>query len=34
MGDKDPRKAHNVVQAMLTMSEIEIEGLRRAYEQD
>jgi len=34
LGDKDPRKAHNVMQAMLQMSKIDIAGLRRAYEQE
>ncbi len=34
MGDKDPVKAQNVMQAMLKMSKIDIEGLRRAYEQE
>jgi predicted 3-demethylubiquinone-9 3-methyltransferase (glyoxalase superfamily) len=31
--DRDPQKSRNVVQAMLQMSKIEIETLRRAYEQ-
>jgi predicted 3-demethylubiquinone-9 3-methyltransferase (glyoxalase superfamily) len=31
--DEDPRKAGNVMQAMLKMSKIDIETLRRAYEQ-
>jgi predicted 3-demethylubiquinone-9 3-methyltransferase (glyoxalase superfamily) len=31
--DKDPRKAQNVMQAMLQMSKIDIATLRRAYEQ-
>jgi predicted 3-demethylubiquinone-9 3-methyltransferase (glyoxalase superfamily) len=31
--DEDPRKAGNVMQAMLQMSKIDIAGLRRAYEQ-
>ena len=33
LGDKDPRRAQNVMQAMLQMTKIDIEGLRRAYEQ-
>lgn len=33
MGDPDPRKAQNVVQAMLQMSKIDIAGLQRAYDQ-
>ena len=33
LGDPDPRKARNVMQAMLQMSKIDIAGLRRAYEQ-
>ena len=33
LGDKDPQKAQNVMQAMLQMTKIDIEGLRRAYEQ-
>ena len=33
LGDKDPRKAQNVMQAMLQMKKIDIAGLRRAYEQ-
>ena len=32
MGDKDPEKSKRVMQAMLKMDKIEIEGLRRAYE--
>ena len=32
LGDEDPEKAKRVMQAMLQMSKIEIEGLRRAYE--
>jgi predicted 3-demethylubiquinone-9 3-methyltransferase (glyoxalase superfamily) len=32
MGDKDPEKAKRVVQAMLQMNKIDIEGLKRAYE--
>jgi predicted 3-demethylubiquinone-9 3-methyltransferase (glyoxalase superfamily) len=31
--DEDPRKSRNVMQAMLQMSKIDIETLRRAYEQ-
>jgi predicted 3-demethylubiquinone-9 3-methyltransferase (glyoxalase superfamily) len=31
--DKDPRKSQNVMQAMLQMSKIDIETLKRAYEQ-
>jgi predicted 3-demethylubiquinone-9 3-methyltransferase (glyoxalase superfamily) len=33
LGDKDPRKAQSVMQAMLQMTKIDIAGLRRAYEQ-
>ena len=32
LGDEDPAKAQAVMQAMLQMSKIEIDGLRRAYE--
>jgi predicted 3-demethylubiquinone-9 3-methyltransferase (glyoxalase superfamily) len=32
LGDKDAEKSQRVMQAMLQMSKIEIEGLRRAYE--
>jgi predicted 3-demethylubiquinone-9 3-methyltransferase (glyoxalase superfamily) len=32
LGDEDPEKAKRVMQAMLQMSKIEIEGLRQAYE--
>jgi predicted 3-demethylubiquinone-9 3-methyltransferase (glyoxalase superfamily) len=32
LGDKDPEKAARVMQAMLQMGKIEIEGLKRAYE--
>lgn len=32
LGDKDPAKSQRVMQAMLQMSKIEIEGLRKAYE--
>lgn len=31
--DEDPRKAGNVMQAMLQMTKIDIAGLKRAYEQ-
>ena len=31
--DKDPQKSRNVMQAMLQMTKIDIETLRRAYEQ-
>jgi hypothetical protein len=30
--DKDAKKARSVMQAMLQMSKIEIEGLQRAYD--
>lgn len=33
LGDKDPKKSSRVMQAMLPMTKIEIEGLKRAYEQ-
>ena len=33
LGDKDPQKSQNVMQAMLKMTKIDIETLRRAYEQ-
>lgn len=33
LGDKDPRKAQNVMQAMLQMTKIDVAALRRAYEQ-
>ncbi len=33
LGDQDPKKAQNVMQAMLKMTKIDIAGLRRAYEQ-
>ncbi len=33
LGDPDPRKAQNVMQAMLKMTKIDIAGLKRAYEQ-
>jgi predicted 3-demethylubiquinone-9 3-methyltransferase (glyoxalase superfamily) len=32
LGDDDPEKAQRVMQAMLRMSKIDIEGLQRAYE--
>jgi predicted 3-demethylubiquinone-9 3-methyltransferase (glyoxalase superfamily) len=32
LGDEDPAKANRVMEAMLQMSKIEIDGLRRAYE--
>lgn len=31
LGDKDAAKVHNVVQAMLKMTKLDIEGLQRAY---
>jgi len=34
LGDKDPQKAGTVMQAMMQMGKIEIEGLKRAYAQD
>jgi predicted 3-demethylubiquinone-9 3-methyltransferase (glyoxalase superfamily) len=33
LGDPDPRKSQNVMQAMLKMTKIDIEGLRRAYDE-
>lgn len=33
MGDPDPRKSNNVMQAMLKMSKIEIAALKQAHEQ-
>ena len=33
LGDKDPRKAQNVMQAMLKMSKLDIAALQQAYEQ-
>jgi predicted 3-demethylubiquinone-9 3-methyltransferase (glyoxalase superfamily) len=33
LGDKDPAKANRVMKAMLQMDKIEIEGLKRAYDQ-
>jgi predicted 3-demethylubiquinone-9 3-methyltransferase (glyoxalase superfamily) len=33
MGDTDPEKAKRVMQAMLKMKKIDIEGLKRAYAQ-
>ena len=32
LNDEDPEKARRVMEAMLGMSKIEIEGLQRAYE--
>jgi predicted 3-demethylubiquinone-9 3-methyltransferase (glyoxalase superfamily) len=32
LGDEDPEKSQRAMEAMLQMSKIEIEGLRRAYE--
>ena len=32
LGDEDPEKSRRVMEAMLQMTKIEIEGLRRAYE--
>jgi predicted 3-demethylubiquinone-9 3-methyltransferase (glyoxalase superfamily) len=32
LGDEDPQKANAVMEAMLQMSKIEIEGLRQAYD--
>jgi predicted 3-demethylubiquinone-9 3-methyltransferase (glyoxalase superfamily) len=32
LGDEDAEKAQSVMKAMLQMSKIDIEGLRRAYE--
>jgi predicted 3-demethylubiquinone-9 3-methyltransferase (glyoxalase superfamily) len=34
LNDEDPEKAERVMNAMLQMSKIEIEGLRRAYESE
>lgn len=34
LGDPDPRKSQNVMQAMLQMSKIDIAELQRAYERD
>lgn len=34
MNDPDPEKANRVTQAMLQMKKIDIEGLKRAYEQE
>jgi predicted 3-demethylubiquinone-9 3-methyltransferase (glyoxalase superfamily) len=31
MGDPDPEKSQRVMKAMLQMSKIEIDGLKRAY---
>ena len=33
MGDKNPKKANAVMQAMLQMKKIDIEGLQQAYDQ-
>lgn len=33
MGDKDPAKAHRVMQAMLKMKKIDIKALKEAYNQ-
>lgn len=33
LGDKDPSKAQHVMEAMLKMKKIDIEGLKKAYEQ-
>jgi predicted 3-demethylubiquinone-9 3-methyltransferase (glyoxalase superfamily) len=33
LGDKDPAKSHRVMQAMLQMTKIDINGLKQAYEQ-
>jgi hypothetical protein len=32
--DKDPQKSHRVMKAMLQMDKIDIEGLKRAYDDD
>ena len=32
LGDPDPEKSGRVMQAMLQMSKIDVDGLRRAYE--
>ena len=32
LGDEDPEKAKRVMEAMLQMSKIEVDGLRKAYE--
>jgi predicted 3-demethylubiquinone-9 3-methyltransferase (glyoxalase superfamily) len=34
LADEDPEKANRVMQAMLQMSKIDIEGLRKAYESE
>jgi predicted 3-demethylubiquinone-9 3-methyltransferase (glyoxalase superfamily) len=34
LGDEDPEKANRVMNAMLQMGKIEIDGLRRAYESE
>ena len=33
MGDKDPKKSKRVVEAMLKMKKLDIQGLKDAYEQ-
>jgi predicted 3-demethylubiquinone-9 3-methyltransferase (glyoxalase superfamily) len=33
MGDKDPKKSKRVVEAMLKMEKLDIQGLKDAYEQ-
>jgi predicted 3-demethylubiquinone-9 3-methyltransferase (glyoxalase superfamily) len=33
LGDKDPEKAHRVLQAMLKMHKIDVKALKQAYEQ-
>jgi predicted 3-demethylubiquinone-9 3-methyltransferase (glyoxalase superfamily) len=33
LGDPDPHKAQNVMQAMLQMTKIDIAALKQAYEQ-
>jgi len=32
LGDRDPEKSKRVMQAMLQMSKIEVEALKKAYE--
>jgi predicted 3-demethylubiquinone-9 3-methyltransferase (glyoxalase superfamily) len=34
LADKDLQKAHNIMQAMLQMTKIDIAALKRAYEQN
>jgi hypothetical protein len=34
LGDKDPKKSARVMQAMMGMGKIEIEGLKKAYERE